>query len=254
MNSYAYIYEKLTFFNGYCMFSNSSFSLMVEASVSEASVRWRRSSLKPASPVNDTAYIKALLEDIFSSSLKVCQRLGNVRVCPPGRPGPPGSKGPKGDKGNRGKRGRKGARGIMGPPGKSGKQGIMGPPGVKGERGAKGDIGPPGMPGIKGEPGETISSPDVKISSSHLTVQENDTSTFPCSASGNPAVQITWTRINGSLPSNRTEVSPSGLMTIKNARLEDAGKYECQAQNILGTASKAVKLVVEGKLQNLLIT
>ena len=189
---------------------------------------------------NDSYYIKQVLEDMFTTSLKICQKRGNFNVCPRGRPGPPGRAGNKGDRGNEGRRGRKGSQGVMGPPGRSGKQGIVGPPGIRGEKGIKGDIGPPGIPGIKGEPGESISAPKVRISpASELTVNESNPAVFFCSVSGNPVVQLSWIKVNGSLPINRTEVSSGGLLQIKDVRLEDAGKYRCVARNILGSDEKS---------------
>ena len=188
---------------------------------------------------------------MFTTSLKICQKRGNFNVCPRGRPGPPGRAGTKGVKGNEGRRGRKGFQGAMGPPGRSGKQGIMGPPGIRGEKGIKGDIGPPGIPGIKGEPGESISAPQVTISpASQLIVNESTTAVFFCSVSGNPAAQLSWTKMNGSLPTNRTKVSSDGLLQIKDFRLQDAGKYRCVARNILGNDEKVATLIVQSKLQN----
>ena len=168
-------------------------------------------------------------------------------VCPRGLPGPPGRAGPKGDKGNQGRRGRKGSQGMMGQPGRSGKQGIMGPPGIRGEKGIKGYTGTPGIPGMKGEPGESISVPKITLSSSQLTVNESRTASLLCSASGNPAPQITWSRENGVLPSNRSKVTADGLMQIDNARFEDAGKYKCVAQNILGRKEEVASLVVQSR-------
>ncbi|KAL9970485.1 hypothetical protein ACROYT_G022868 [Oculina patagonica] len=183
---------------------------------------------------NNSANMKEVLEDVVTSSFKkICQNSGSFNVCPRGMPGPPG------------RRGRKGSRGIMGPPGRSGKQGIMGPPGVRGEKGIKGDIGPPGIPGFKGEPGESISSPKVTITPSQLTVNESNTAVLFCSATGNPAPQVSWSRVNGSLPSNRIKLMSDGLLQIVNVRLEDAGKYKCVAQNILGNEEKDAGLVVQ---------
>ena len=161
----------------------------------------------------------------------------SLNVCPRGLPGPPG------------RRGRKGSQGIMGPPGRAGKQGIMGPPSITGEKGIKGDIGPPGIPGIKGEPGESISAPKVTISpASQLTVNESNTAALFCSASGNPAPQLSWIRVDGSLPSNRIKVTSHGLMQIDDVRLDDAGKYKCMAHNILGKDENTANLVVQSKL------
>ena len=183
--------------------------------------------------------MKKVLEDVVTSSFKkICQKSGSLNVCPRGPPGPPG------------RRGRKGSQGVMGPPGRGGKQGIMGPPGIRGEKGIKGEIGRPGIPGVKGEPGESISVPQVTISpASQLTVNESNTAALFCSATGNPAPQLSWVRVDGSLPSNRIKVTSDGLMQISDVRLEDAGKYKCMARNILGNDENAANLVVKSKLK-----
>ena len=190
---------------------------------------------------------------MLTTSLKICKTQRNFNVCPRGRPGHPGRAGNKGDKGNEGRRGRKGSQGVMGPPGRSGKQGIMGPPGMRGEKGIKGDIGPPGVPGIKGEPGESISPPKVTISPSQQIVNESNTAALFCSVSGNPTAQISWTRVDGSLPSSRTKVTSNGLMQIADVRLEDAGKYKCEARNLLGKDERAASLVVQSRLYKCLL-
>ncbi|KAL9970483.1 hypothetical protein ACROYT_G022865 [Oculina patagonica] len=186
--------------------------------------------------LNNSANMKEVLEDVVTSSFKkMCQNSGSSSVCPRGRPGPPG------------RRGRKGSQGITGEPGQAGKQGVMGPPGIRGEKGIKGDIGPPGIPGIQGEPGESISAPKVTITSSQLTVNESNTVVLFCSAAGNPAPQVSWSRVSGSLPSNRIKLMSHGLLQITNVRLEDAGNYKCLARNILGEDEKAANLVVQSR-------
>jgi len=92
-------------------------------------------------PFNKSAFIKEVLDDVLTLSLRICPRQGKFNVCPCGMPGPPGRAGPKGDKGDRGRRGRKDSQGVTEQPGRSGKQGIVGPPGIRGEQGIKGDIG-----------------------------------------------------------------------------------------------------------------
>ena len=195
---------------------------------------------------NKSAYMREALEDLVTLSLNICKKRGTL-TCPRRLPGPPGRAGPKGDKGNQGRRGRKGSQGMMRPPGRSGKQGIMGPPGIRGEKGIKADTGAPGIPGMKGEPGESISTPKITLSSSQLTVNESTTASLLCSASGNPAPQITWSRENGVSPTSRTKVTAEGLMQIDDARLEDAGKYKCVAQNILGRKKEVVSLIVQSR-------
>ena len=197
-------------------------------------------------PSNKSAYMREALEDLVTLSLNICKKRGTLS-CPRGLPGPPGRTGPKGNKGNQGRRGRKGSQGMMGQPGRSGKQGIMGPPGMRGEKGIKGDTGAPGISGMKGEPGESISTPKITLFSSQLTVNESTTASLMCSASGNPAPQVVWSRVNEALPSDRTKVTSEGLMQINDVRLKDAGKYKCVAQNILGRKEKVVSLIVQSK-------
>ncbi|XP_020607881.1 protein turtle homolog A-like isoform X2 [Orbicella faveolata] len=198
---------------------------------------------------NNSANMKQALEDVVTSSFKkICQKSGDLKVCPRGLPGPPGRRGRKGSQGIMGPQGPGGKQGVMGPPGRSGKQGINGPPGIRGEKGIKGDIGRPGIPGIKGEPGESISVPKVTIfPASQLTVNESNTAALFCSATGNPAPQLSWVRVDGSLPSNKIKLTSDGLMQIDDVRLEDAGKYKCMASNILGQDENAANLVVQSK-------
>ncbi len=171
---------------------------------------------------------------------------------PPGPPGPPGQRGHKGARGRRGLKGRtgnKGDKGIMGSPGKSGKQGIIGPAGLKGEtgtKGEKGDIGPAGMPGNKGEPGESISSPAVVVSPVTLIVNEGESASFQCSASGNPEPTVMWSKLD-----NRSEIIQSAIsekkVELKNVTGNDSGVYQCSATNILGRARAVAQLVVNRK-------
>ena len=209
-------------------------------------------SISSNPPFNNSANMKEVFKEVVTSSFKeICQKSGSFIVCPQGLPGKPGRRGRKGimgPPGSQGIIGPPGSQGIMGPPGRSGKQGMMGSPGIRGEKGIKGDIGPPGLPGIKGEPGESISAPKVTITSPQLTVNESNTAALFCSATGNPAPKVSWSRVNGSLPSSRTKVTSDGLMQIDNVRQEDAGKYKCLARNILGEEEKSAILVVQSRL------
>ena len=67
-----------------------------------------------------------------------------------------------------------------------------------------GNPGTPGQPGAKGEPGESLSAPKVTVSPTSDTVSptsdtvsENQTTTFYCSADGNPTPTVTWSRTGG---------------------------------------------------------
>ena len=137
----------------------------------------------------------------------------------------------------------------MGSPGKRGKLGIMGPPGLKGEtgtKGEKGDIGPAGMPGTKGEPGESISSPAVVVSPVTLTVNEGQSASFHCSASGNPEPTVVWSKLDNQSEISQPAVS-GGKLRLKNVTGNDSGEYQCSATNILGNSRELVRLAVNGK-------
>ena len=211
-------------------------------------------STKNASETDNTAETMLKINKLLSSGrLYLCQSKGvTCSSGPPGPPGPPGSKGHKGARGRRGQKGRtgnKGDRGIMGSPGKSGKQGIMGPAGLRAEpgtKGEKGDIGPAGMPGTKGEPGESISSPAALVSPEMLTVNEGESASFQCSASGNPEPVVGWSKLG-----NRSEIIQSavsgGKLELKKVTGNDSGLYQCSATNILGDSRKVVRLTVNCK-------
>ncbi|XP_022805447.1 uncharacterized protein LOC111342612 isoform X2 [Stylophora pistillata] len=219
----------------------------VPTTPTELEVHRQKRSISHPSPINDSAGIRKMIEDIVSSTWKIVHNKAASNACPRGLPGPPGSAGPKGDKG---RKGRKGSQGVMGSPGEGGKQGIMGPPGIRGEKGIQGDIGPPGIlgiPGTKGEPGAPIARPKVTISPPKLNVNETNTASLLCSASANPAAQISWSKTDGSLPNNRTIVTFNGLMQISNVLLEDSGTYKCVAKNILGEDEKVSSVVVHSR-------
>ena len=60
---------------------------------------------------------------------------------------------------------------------------------------------------------------------------------IPCAVKGTPKPVVTWQRENRGLPAGRTEVHNDGLL-IKNARVEDSGKYFCIASSVSNQKSK----------------
>ena len=64
-------------------------------------------------------------------------------------------------------------------------------------------------------------------------MNESDAAVLLCSTSGNPAPTLVWSRINETLPSNRTKVLSNGVIKIAGVQLVDAGKYKCVAQMFL---------------------
>ena len=81
----------------------------------------------------------------------------------------------------------------------------------------------------------TIISPPIK----DIEVEIGGTFTIFCKAIGIPVPLIIW-RLNwGNIPSGdrvvTTSKDGSGMLTISNARLEDAGAYTCEAMNNKGS-------------------
>ena len=164
---------------------------------------------------------------LLEGRLQLCQ--SNDDRCSSGPPGPPGPPGPignrraRGRRGQKGKTGDKGDHGIMGLPGRHGKQGIIGPVGIRGEpgtngiKGEKGDMGAAGRPGTKGEPGESISIPTVVVSPETLTVNETQSASFQCTASGNPEPTVMWIKL-----SNQSDIAQSavsgGMLRLEEVR------------------------------------
>ncbi|XP_068754978.1 uncharacterized protein [Montipora capricornis] len=179
----------------------------------------------------------------YVESLIVKSCRPSEKVCLPGPPGPKGVQGPRGKRGSKGTKGRKGIQGVMGPPGEPGKQGMTGDPGESGVKGEKGKTGHPGHPGPKGEPGESISVPQVTVSPASMTVTENQTATFQCSAVGNPKPRVFWSKMNGSRLVNSND--EQGKLVIKKAVYNNSGKYVCRATNLLGKDEKVIELFVE---------
>ncbi|KAI8121523.1 Tyrosine-protein phosphatase Lar [Lucilia cuprina] len=98
----------------------------------------------------------------------------------------------------------------------------------------KGDKTPPGFPVI-------TQGPSTRV------IEVGHTATMQCKAIGNPTPNIYWiknqTRVDMSNP--RYSIKEGGLQ-IENSREEDQGKYECVAENSVGTEhSKATNLYVK---------
>ena len=122
--------------------------------------------------------------------------------------GPKGDTGRRGRPGTRGRPGPPGRPGPEGPPGKHGPIGPQGPMGIKGDLGVPGDpgpAGPRGQPGAKGEPGQSISAPSLLQRPVETTVNESQTAILKCIANGNPPPQVTWYKLNSSLPVGRIQ-------------------------------------------------
>ena len=170
------------------------------------------------------------------------------------RSGPKGNTGQRGKPGNRGRAGSPGRPGPEGPPGKHGPIGQMGLKVDLGVPGDPGPAGPPGLPGkkgVKGEPGKSIAAPSLPQRPVEATVNESQTAILKCVADGRPTPQVTWSKLNSSLPAGRHMITSSALI-VKDIRSEDDGVYRCRAENLPGSINSTAKLTVQCKIDYLL--
>ena len=89
--------------------------------------------------------------------------------------------------------------------------GLKGDLGVPGDPGPAGPRGLPGQKGVKGEPGKSIAAPSLLQRPVETTVNESQTAILKRVADGNPTPQVTWYKLNSSLPPGRYVVSSSAL-------------------------------------------
>ena len=126
--------------------------------------------------------------------------------------------------------------------------GIKGDLGLPGDPGPVGPRGPPGAKGAKGEPAKSISTPSLLHRPVETTVNKSQTAILKRTADGNPSPQVTWSKMNSSLPVGRHVVESSGALILKNVRPGDEGVYRCRAENLLGSVNASVKLTVRCRL------
>ncbi|KAJ7369440.1 Immunoglobulin C-2 Type [Desmophyllum pertusum] len=90
----------------------------------------------------------------------------------------------------------------------------------------------------------TEAPPRVQLAPGTTYVKSGQKVTLPkCHVTGFPAPVITWRKLPGSLPKNRT-VQDGGVLTVGDAEKHDIGAYVCNAKNYLGEASAVTSLVV----------
>ncbi|NXU41738.1 VCAM1 protein, partial [Drymodes brunneopygia] len=78
-------------------------------------------------------------------------------------------------------------------------------------------------------------------------LKEGETVTMKCTSSGNPAPVISWKKKKAT--GEAEKISKNATLTIQNLKSEDLGLYECEAYNQFGKEEKAVKLYVQGLLE-----
>ena len=91
-------------------------------------------------------------------------------------------------------------------------------------------------------------TPQILLSSKTKLAEERQNVTIACTATGQPQPSITWSKSVGTLPKGRNDVI-NGALTIYNVSKKDRGIYICKAENILGSVSDTVLLMVYSPLR-----
>lgn len=87
----------------------------------------------------------------------------------------------------------------------------------------------------------------ISVSPRSLTISEGQEALFQCTADGDPAPIIRWSRENGPFPESST--LENGMFRIFPTRPEDGGAYVCTAANSFGARAFLVNLRIErGKM------
>ncbi|PSN34324.1 hypothetical protein C0J52_23725 [Blattella germanica] len=77
----------------------------------------------------------------------------------------------------------------------------------------------------------------LDIPHTNYTVQAGWNVTLECSAVGNPPPQVTWLKLDGTIPPNRTELQAGGLH-LSHVVKADEGTYICEMANGIGSPLK----------------
>ena len=86
--------------------------------------------------------------------------------------------------------------------------------------------------------------PRIQLAPGPTYAKKGQRVTLPkCHVTGFPAPVVTWRKIPGSLPKDKT-VQNRGLLTVGAASKHDIGSYTCHAKNTLGETSAVTSLVV----------
>lgn len=83
----------------------------------------------------------------------------------------------------------------------------------------------------------------TKSSQSEVIVVDGNVLYLVCEAEGFPAPSVTWKKNNKVLQTNINKTN----FIIDDTSEKDAGKYECEASNSVGTVSYTVEVTIKGK-------
>ena len=86
--------------------------------------------------------------------------------------------------------------------------------------------------------------PRVTLTSGPVHIEGGKNASLPkCFVTGNPPPKVTWSKVLGQLPINRSVIT-NGQLSLVNVQKSDSGLYTCRASNHLGTHSAQTLLVI----------
>ncbi|XP_041129698.1 basement membrane-specific heparan sulfate proteoglycan core protein-like isoform X5 [Polyodon spathula] len=83
----------------------------------------------------------------------------------------------------------------------------------------------------------------INVRTSVQTVMVGNQVEFECQAIGDPQPTVTWSKVNGRLPSHI--IVQGGMLKIEQVKEADAGHYRCTATNTVGSVQSEVVLNVQ---------
>ncbi|XP_053254148.1 sialic acid-binding Ig-like lectin 16 [Podarcis raffonei] len=94
--------------------------------------------------------------------------------------------------------------------------------------------------------------PDFSAQKEKLVVREGDTVNLLCEAQGKPFPSITWMKNNK--PLNNHMQGSKETLQLSNIKSEDAGMYQCQAENLHGSIRKNLSVIVQYRPRTMTFT
>ena len=86
--------------------------------------------------------------------------------------------------------------------------------------------------------------PQVSLRPGLVLIETRNIVRFPnCLVTGNPPPNVTWSKVPGQLPINRSVIL-NGQLSLMNVQTSDSGLYTCRASNLLEIQAAHTQLVV----------
>ncbi|KAK7083866.1 Basement membrane-specific heparan sulfate proteoglycan core protein, partial [Halocaridina rubra] len=85
---------------------------------------------------------------------------------------------------------------------------------------------------------------DIRIESSRRVVRIGDDVELRCIVGGDPAVAVSWSRVNNALPSNARTIGSE--LEIQNVQADNGGVYRCTVTTPSGVFEETYPLAVQG--------